>query len=73
MIDIELQTTGNIWKVLVKVGEQVKAGQVLFILEVMKMEVEHETSCDGVVREVNILEGDEGLEAGMVAIVIDPS
>lgn len=32
------QAPGNVWKVLVKEGDQVKAGDVLFILEVMKTE-----------------------------------
>lgn len=33
---VELQTAGNMWKVLVKPGDQVKQGDVLFIMEVMK-------------------------------------
>jgi len=39
----EVTTTvpGNIWKVLVKEGDQVKKGDILFIMEVMKTEVNH--------------------------------
>ena len=32
---------GNIWKVLVEVGDEVNEGDVLFIMEVMKSEVNH--------------------------------
>ena len=36
----------------VKVGDQVKAGQVLLILESMKMEIPLQAPCDGVVTHV---------------------
>jgi biotin carboxyl carrier protein len=67
---IETQVPGNIWKVLVKPGDAVKAGDTLFIMEVMKTEVPHEASVDGTIAEVRIAEGEEGLEAGILAIVI---
>lgn len=49
---------GNIWKVHTKAGEQVKEGQVLLILEAMKMETEIKASRDGVVEAVSVNEGD---------------
>jgi biotin carboxyl carrier protein len=67
---IETQVPGNIWKVLVKPGDAVKAGDTLFIMEVMKTEVPHDASVDGTIAEVRIAEGEEGLEAGILAIVI---
>jgi len=67
---IETQVPGNIWKVLVKPGDAVKAGDTLFIMEVMKTEVPHDASVDGTVAEVRIAEGEEGLDAGILAIVI---
>ena len=48
-----------------------KAGDTLFIMEVMKMEVPHEAPADGTVSAVNISEGEEGLDAGFIAVVID--
>lgn len=48
---------GNIWKVLVKDGEQVKEGQVLIILEAMKMENEIMAPADGVVASIHVSEG----------------
>ena len=42
----EVKTTvpGNIWKVLVKIGDIVKKDDDLFIMEVMKTEVHHNLS-----------------------------
>lgn len=68
---VTLQTPGNMWKVLVKPGDSVKAGDTLFIMEVMKMEVPHEATGDGTVAAVHVKEGDEGLDAGMVAVEIE--
>lgn len=67
---VETQVPGNIWKVMVKKGDAVKAGDTLFIMEVMKTEVPHLAGVDGTVTEVRIDEGEEGLEAGVLAIVI---
>ena len=64
------QVPGNVWKVMVKPGDQVKAGDTLFILEVMKTEVPHHTSSDGTVTAVHITEGQEGVDAGTVAVEI---
>jgi acetyl-CoA carboxylase biotin carboxyl carrier protein len=69
--EVELQTAGNMWKVLVKPGDKVQAGDTLFIMEVMKMEVPHDAPAAGTVIAVNVREGEEGLDAGMVAVVID--
>ena len=68
---ITLLTAGNMWKVLVKPGDTVAAGDTLLIMEVMKMEVPHEAPVHGTVTVVNVSEGDEGLDAGMVAIEIE--
>ena len=66
---IKLETGGSVWKVLVKTGEQVAAGQDLFILEVMKMEVPYEAPADGKVTALHIAEGDV-VEEGQLAIEI---
>jgi biotin carboxyl carrier protein len=49
--------TGKILSVRVKKGEQVKAGQVLCVLEAMKMENEIATPKAGTVREVYVSDG----------------
>ncbi len=43
---------GTVLKVLCSVGQAVKAGDTLFILEAMKMENEITAECDGVVKQI---------------------
>lgn len=43
---------GNVLQVKVSVGQTVKAGDVLVIIEAMKMENEVAAPCDGVVRQI---------------------
>ena len=44
---------GTIVKVYVKVGDHVKKGQALFVMEAMKMEHTMKAPSDGVVKAVN--------------------
>ena len=48
---------GNIWKVQVAEGDTVKAGDVLFILEAMKMENDIVSPIDGRVVSIAVTEG----------------
>ncbi|MGH1541959.1 MAG: acetyl-CoA carboxylase biotin carboxyl carrier protein subunit [Arenicella sp.] len=68
---VELATSGNMWKVLVKEGDTVNEGQDLFIMEVMKMEIPHQAPVSGTVTAVHVKNDEEGLDAGMVAVEID--
>lgn len=69
----EVKTTvpGNIWKVLVKVGDIVKEGDNLFIMEVMKTEVHHTSPVEGKIVKVNIVNDQEAVDPGIVAIIIE--
>ena len=69
----EVKTTvpGNMWKVLVKEGDAVKKGDNLFIMEVMKTEVHHNSPVDGTVIQVNVVNDQEGIDPGTVAIIIE--
>ena len=49
---------GNIWKVVVTEGQTVAAGDVLFILEAMKMETEVKAAQAGTVRGICVKAGD---------------
>ena len=69
----EIITTvpGNIWKVLVTEGDKVVKGDTLFIMEVMKTEVNHDTPIDGTISKINIFNDQENIDPGTVAIIID--
>lgn len=55
---IEAPLAGNIFKVNVRPGDQVADGEVVIILEAMKMETEIRASSAGTVSKVNVSEGD---------------
>ena len=69
--EVTTKVPGNIWKVLVQEGDQVKKGDILFIMEVMKTEVSHDSPVDGKVIKVNIINDQEGVDPGIIAIVIE--
>jgi biotin carboxyl carrier protein len=48
---------GNVMKVNVKVGDAVKSGDVLVVLEAMKMENDICAASDGVVASVEVAQG----------------
>ena len=50
--------SGNIWKVMVSQNQKVNEGDVLIILEAMKMETEVRAAKSGVVVDISINEGD---------------
>ncbi|MCE9664204.1 sodium-extruding oxaloacetate decarboxylase subunit alpha [Halomonas sp. M5N1S17] len=60
---------GNIFKVNVKPGDAVKEGDVVIILEAMKMETEVRASSAGTVSEVKVSEGDS-VSVGDALIVL---
>ena len=55
--DIKAPMPGTINAVKVSAGQAVKKGDVLVILEAMKMENEIAAPCDGVVASVNVTKG----------------
>ena len=54
---IKAPMPGNIMKVNVKVGDAVKSGDVLVVLEAMKMENDICAASDGVVASVEVAQG----------------
>ena len=68
-VKVDAPMPGNILDVKVSNGTAVKAGQVLVILEAMKMENEIVAPQDGTVASVNVNKGDT-VEAGQTIITL---
>ncbi|WP_339877763.1 sodium-extruding oxaloacetate decarboxylase subunit alpha [Pseudidiomarina gelatinasegens] len=56
--EVKAPLAGNVFKVQVKQGQSVKAGDVLIILEAMKMETDIKAEHDGIVAALQTKEGD---------------
>jgi acetyl-CoA/propionyl-CoA carboxylase biotin carboxyl carrier protein len=67
--NITVPMQGTIVKVLVKVGDQVEAGQAVTVLEAMKMENNITAESAGTVKEIKVGPGD-AVGAGDVVVVI---
>ncbi len=60
---------GTILDVFVNVGDQVKAGQRVVLLEAMKMENNIEADTDGTVTAVSVRKGDSVLEGDTLVVI----
>ncbi|WP_108306075.1 acetyl-CoA carboxylase biotin carboxyl carrier protein subunit [Metalysinibacillus jejuensis] len=58
MATVKASMAGTVWKILVKEGDSVTAGQDVAILESMKMEIPIAAEADGTVTKVIANEGD---------------
>lgn len=68
--DVEAPLAGNIWEVLVKVGDSVEEDDELVIIEALKMENPVYAPCAGTIKEVKVAKGDV-VEDDDVLIVIE--
>jgi acetyl-CoA/propionyl-CoA carboxylase biotin carboxyl carrier protein len=62
---------GSIWKIAVKAGQQVVEGDVVTIIEAMKMENEITAHKAGVIAELPISEGDIVRSGDVLAVIAD--
>ncbi|WP_368761558.1 carboxyltransferase domain-containing protein, partial [Klebsiella quasipneumoniae] len=68
---VESPVSGNLWQVQTAVGRQVRAGDVLVVLESMKMEIPLLAPCDGRVQQVNVQPGSAVRAGQRVAVIIE--
>ncbi|RLI27190.1 MAG: hypothetical protein DRO52_00850 [Candidatus Hecatellales archaeon] len=69
-MEIRSPLSGKVLSVKVKVGEAVKKGQVLLIIDAMKMENEIISPSDGTVKSVKVSEGST-VNSGDLLIELD--
>ena len=69
--DVESEVTGNVWKVLLEVGSTVAEGDVIMILESMKMEIPVESPVSGTLTELKVSPEDQVEEDQILAVIED--
>ncbi|WP_445571443.1 urea carboxylase [Pseudomonas sp. E102] len=69
-LSVDSHIAGNLWQVQVQVGTRVAAGDVLVILESMKMEIPVLAPMAGLVREVRVQPG-SAVRAGQRVVVLE--
>ncbi len=70
MPQVEAHITGTVWKIEVKVGDQVDEGDTVVVLESMKMEMPVEAEDPGMVKEVLCEEG-QSVSEGDALVVLE--
>jgi acetyl-CoA carboxylase biotin carboxyl carrier protein len=68
--EVRAHITGTVWKIEVKVGDAVKEGDTVVILESMKMEMPVEADAAGTVREIKVKEA-EPVQEGQPLVVLE--
>ena len=70
MPDIEAHITGTVWKIECQVGDEIREGDTVVILESMKMEMPVEAEDPGKVAEIRCEEG-QSVSEGDVLVVLE--
>lgn len=68
-VEVLALASGNVWKVVAAAGQPVAEGDVLLIVESMKMEIPVEAECAGVLAELRCAEGEAVSEGDVVAVI----
>jgi biotin carboxyl carrier protein len=68
-IEVTSEVTGNVWKVQAKLGDVLVEGDVIMILESMKMEIPVEAPVEGTLVELLVAEEDSVDEGQVVAVI----
>jgi acetyl-CoA carboxylase biotin carboxyl carrier protein len=69
-VQIKAELAGNLWKIVVREGQQVQADETLMILESMKMEIPVTAPSAGRVTKLHAREGD-AVQEGQLLIEVE--
>ena len=69
LMEVETPVTGTVWKINFQVGDKINEGDVILIMEAMKMEIPVESPASGKLKELLVSEGDQASEDDVVAII----
>ena len=67
--NVTAHITGTVWKIEKQPGDTVEEGDIIVILESMKMEMPVEAEAAGVVKEIKVKEGQAVDEGAVVAVL----
>jgi len=67
--EVGASVNGNVWKILVDVGQKVEKGQVIAILEAMKMEIDIESPVAGTINAIPVKPNDAVEEGQTIAVI----
>jgi pyruvate carboxylase subunit B len=68
-VDIKALLPGNVWKIVANPGQSVNEGDVIMILESMKMEIDVVAPKGGVIKSINVATNDKVVEGQVVAVL----
>lgn len=68
-VEVLSPISGNVWKIVKKVGEEVEEYETIMIMESMKMEIPVEAPQNGKILELKVKEGDSVIEEDIVALL----
>ncbi len=68
-VEVLSPISGNVWKIVKKVGEEVEEYETIMIMESMKMEIPVEAPQNGKILELKVKEGDSVIEEDVVALL----
>lgn len=67
VVDIKAEVTGKVWKIEAEAGASLSSGDLVMILESMKMEIPVEAPKSGKLAMLTVAEGDAVKEGQVVA------
>ncbi len=67
--DIKALLPGSVWKIVANPGQSVEEGEVIMILESMKMEIDVVAPRAGVLTSINVATNDKVVEGQLVAVI----
>jgi len=68
-VEVLAQTPGNVWKIVKKVGDTVAEGDVIMILEAMKMEIDIPSPQAGTIASIDVEANDTVQDAQLLATI----
>jgi pyruvate carboxylase subunit B len=68
-VDVKALLPGNVWKIVLNPGDKVNDGDVIMILESMKMEIDVVATQSGTLKSINVATNDKVVEGQVIAVI----